>query len=267
MKTKIGVGRTAEVFDYDDGKVVKLFYENISDEEVNLEYSNNKILESLHIPSAKCFGIITYNNRKGLIMEKLNGLSMMKAMEAKPMSSMSFAVPLAQTHYELHKPIHVKLPGNKEQLFTKIASAGMLSNSTKNKLYSYINSLKDEAVLCHGDYHPENVFIADDRLIVFDWSTATIGNRFSDVAHTNLLLRYGVSPDTKNAIAVFITNKVRNSYADKYLKEYIQLSKCSKNDIYEWEIPVMAAMLNDFLSEKTALYFFKQIERFVHKLS
>ncbi|HPX27448.1 MAG TPA: hypothetical protein PLG87_11640 [Treponemataceae bacterium] len=27
MKAKIGVGRTAEVFDYDDGKVVKLFYE------------------------------------------------------------------------------------------------------------------------------------------------------------------------------------------------------------------------------------------------
>lgn len=200
-------------------------------------------------------------------MEKLNGYSMMKAMELKPMNSMSFAVPLAKTHYELHKPIQKKLPSIKDQLFTKINSIGMLSSSTKDKLYSYITSLKDEAVLCHSDYHPENVFITDDKLIVFDWSTATIGNRFSDVAHTNLLLRYGVSPDTKNAIELFITNKVRNMYADKYLKEYITLSKCHKNDIYEWEIPNMAAMLNDFLTEKTALYFLKKIERFVHKIS
>jgi len=47
------------------------------------------------------------------------------------------------------------------------------------------------------------------------------------------------------------------------VKEYITLSKCHKNDIYEWEIPNMAAMLNDFLTEKTALYFLKKIERFV----
>jgi len=67
MKTKIGVGRTAEVFDYDDEKVVKLFYENISDEEINLEYSNNKIIESLGHLEKLCFKEPYFSKNKKII--------------------------------------------------------------------------------------------------------------------------------------------------------------------------------------------------------
>jgi len=265
MIQKIAIGRTAEVFNYGDGKVLKLFFENISNEAINIEYRNNKIIESLNIPSAKCFDIITYNNRKGLIIEKLDGLSMMKAMELNPLKSMSFAIPLAKAHYEIHKPLHEKLPNNKEQLYTRIDSVEMLSKNIKTKLYAYIESLNDDITLCHSDFHPENVFISNDKFIVFDWSTATIGNKFSDVAHTDLLLRYGVSPETKNPIELFITNKVRNSFADKYVNEYIKLSKCNKEDINQWKIPHMAAMLNDIFSKKTQLLFINQIDRFMNK--
>jgi thiamine kinase-like enzyme len=262
---KIGVGRTAEIFDYGNGKVLKLFYEGVSEETINTEYVNNRIIESLKIPTAKCYEVITYNNRKGLVIEKLTGFSMMKAMEMNPMKSMSFAVPLAKTHYQMHKPINERIQNNKEQLQTKISNVGILSNMVKAKLYAYIESLNNGNILCHSDYHPENVFISDDRYVVFDWSTATVGNKYSDVAHTNLLLRYGVSPDTKNPIELFITNKVRNSFADKYLEEYINQANCTEADIRQWEIPHMASMLNDVMSEKIEKYFVKKIESFIKK--
>lgn len=260
MLNKIGIGRTAEVYDYEQGKVLKLFYKYIADEIINTEYNNTKLIESMCIPSAKCFDLIIYDDRKGLILEKINGLSIMKTMEMHPMRSISYAIPLARTHYQIHKPVLAKFPNNKEQLTLRIRDAKILSTNIKNKLYEYIQSLDDDNILCHSDFHPENVIINNNKYIVFDWSTATIGNKYSDVAHTNLLLRYGVSPDTKNKIELYITNKVRNSFADKYLNEYIKIANCNKEDIYKWDIPHMASMLNDIMSDNTKDYFIQRIE-------
>lgn len=263
MLNKIGVGRTAEVYDYDVGKVLKLYFKEVPDEIINTEYNNNKIIESLGILSAKCFDVITYENRKGLVLEKLNGISMMKAMKLNPMKSISYAISLAKVHNQIHKTVSVQLPDNKDQIIQRINNVEILTKSTKNKLHDYINKLDNGNTLCHSDFHPENVFITNNDYFVFDWSTATIGNRFSDVAHTNLLLRYGVSPDTNNKIELFITNKVRNSFADKYLNEYIKISKCNKDDINKWEIPHMASMLDDVMSENTKTFFIKRIEAFI----
>jgi thiamine kinase-like enzyme len=257
---KIGIGRTAEVYDYEPGKVLKLFYKNIADEIITTEYNNNRFIESLGIPSAKCFDIIQYDDRKGLVLEKISGLSMMKTMEMHPLKSISYAIPLARTHYQIHKSVSAKLPNNKEQLILRIRNVNILSTNIKNKIYDYIQSLDDDSILCHSDFHPENIIINNNKFIVFDWSTATIGNKYSDVAHTNLLLRYGVSPDTKNIIELYITNKVRNSFADKYLNEYIKIANCNKKDIYKWEIPHMASMLNDIMSDKTKDCFIQRIE-------
>lgn len=76
---------------------------------------------------------------------------------------------------------------NREQLLRRISAVGFLSDKVKGSLYDYFHTLEEEYQLCHGDFHPENVFISDGKFVVFDWSTATIGSKYSDVAHTNLL--------------------------------------------------------------------------------
>ena len=184
MIEKIGVGRTAEVYDYDEGRVLKLYFKDVSDQIIKTEYSNNKIIESLGIPSAKCFDLIMYEDRKGLLLEKLSGFSMMKAMKMHPMKSITYAIPLARVHNQIHKSVSAKLPDNKEQIIKRINNVEILSKQVKNKLYEYIKTLDNGNILCHSDFHPENVFISNNEYVVFDWSTATIGNN-AVVSDTN----------------------------------------------------------------------------------
>lgn len=61
--------------------MIKLLFDTTPDEVIGTEYANNQIIESLNIPTAKCFDMITYNQRKGLILQKLEGLLLIKTMQ------------------------------------------------------------------------------------------------------------------------------------------------------------------------------------------
>jgi aminoglycoside phosphotransferase (APT) family kinase protein len=43
--------------------------------------------------------------------------------------------------------------------------------------------------ICHGDFHPLNVLVDDDRTSVVDWTDAGIGDRHADIARTAWLFR------------------------------------------------------------------------------
>ena len=67
---KIGIGRTAEAFELDDGKLLKLFYENMPESEVKKEYDINTELCSKITNTPKVFEIYKQDNRNGIIFQK-----------------------------------------------------------------------------------------------------------------------------------------------------------------------------------------------------
>ena len=79
--------------------------------------------------------------------------------------------------------------------------------------------------LCHGDFNPSNIIIADDgKAYIIDWSHATQGNPCADAARTYLL--FWLSGDLTGA--------------EKYLEVYCEKSNVSKKDIQRW-LPIVAA--------------------------
>ncbi len=260
MLNRIGIGRTAEIYEIDDNKVLKLYFGNISDEAINTEFDINRALNETNVPIANCYEIIKKENRTGIIFDKIDGISMMKSMTNNPFESIKYAEKLAHIHYGIHnKEVNFKLPDNKEQIKQRIHSVELLNEQYKNKLYKYIDLLPNQKKLCHGDFHPENILLTSNEDYVIDWMTATIGNSCSDIAHTDLLLRYGVSPDEKHGIEKFITNIVKNRFADKYINTYIRLSKVNINEVKKWRIPHLASMLNDVMPNSTKKKFLKNI--------
>jgi thiamine kinase-like enzyme len=163
----------------------------------------------------------------------------------------------------LHSSIHaIKNPGftkNKDQLLQRIDVVNILSNPEKNKIMQYLKKLPEGESLCHGDFHPENVLLSNSKDFVIDWMTATQGNSCSDVAHTDLLLRYGVSPEEKHGIEKFITNMVRNKFADLYINTYLKITNVNRDSIKSWKLPNMASMLNDIMSNSTKEQFLREI--------
>ncbi|MCD2349049.1 MULTISPECIES: phosphotransferase family protein [Clostridium] len=86
------------------------------------------------------------------------------------------------------------MPKYTDRLKSSISKVDLLSDDIKEKLYNYIDTLPDDNILCHGDFHPDNILITKDNAIIIDWMTAAKGNPLADVARTSVMLKFGNVP-------------------------------------------------------------------------
>lgn len=81
MTNIIGKGGTAEVIEYGEVKVCKLFYEGQPEEFVKLEYENAKEMYKNRISVPRALEIISIERRNGIIYEKIYGKSLWKLLK------------------------------------------------------------------------------------------------------------------------------------------------------------------------------------------
>jgi thiamine kinase-like enzyme len=84
---------------------------------------------------------------------------MLKEMMSKPWTFSRYSRMLAQCHINIQKPIDIELPTVKEKLKRDIEGP-LLSNIEKQRIYQYIYSLSDGNILCHFDFHPDNIMLS-----------------------------------------------------------------------------------------------------------
>lgn len=80
-----GKGNTAEVFEYGDGRVCKLFYEEYPRDYVELAFQNAREMYECGIRVPQPFQVVTEENRNGIIYEKIAGKSLIKSMICRRM--------------------------------------------------------------------------------------------------------------------------------------------------------------------------------------
>ena len=105
-----------------------------------------------------------------------------------------------------------------------VASVKAIDPSTRYDLELRIDGLHNIGRVCHGDFVPSNVIVADDgELYLCDWAHVTSGDPVVDAAQTYLLL------------------KLRHPlWAEDYLELYSLKADVAKQRIFYW-VPVVAA--------------------------
>ncbi|EQD39458.1 aminoglycoside phosphotransferase, partial [mine drainage metagenome] len=73
----IGVGNTATVYEWEKGKVVKLFYQDYPKAAVEKEFHNAKAISNMNFAKPKVYDIIFYEQRMGIIYERAEGKSLL----------------------------------------------------------------------------------------------------------------------------------------------------------------------------------------------
>jgi aminoglycoside phosphotransferase (APT) family kinase protein len=120
----------------------------------------------------------------------------------------------------------------------------------KARLFSILADLKDGNSLCHFDYHPDQVLISTNGLVVLDWITAIQGNPAADVARSMVLLRFGQAPHL-NWITRQAVNMFRRIFARTYLKTYLDLhQEIDSAEIRKWMVVIAAARLKEGIKEE-----------------
>jgi hypothetical protein len=248
----IAEGRTAEIYLWDDQHVLKLYRDWCPPDWVEYEAGIAAAIYEAGIPSPAAGEIVEVNHRRGLIYERIEGISMLQDLNVHPWMLLKDARLLAELQLQINQKSISGLPSYKDRLGNDIRNTGHFGQGLQDRVLKRLEVLPDGENVCHGDFHPGNVILTKAGPIVIDWMTACSGSPWTDVARTSLLLSIGpkgagnlISPILKIAIKL---------YHRVYLHRYHVLIPDTKHELIRWEPVIAAARLSeDILPEREAL--------------
>jgi len=216
---KIGAGRTAEVYDYKDDKVLKLFYSAFSTNIIEDEYLIAKNISTTTSLVPKVYDIVHTRNRTGIVYEKIKGEMLSDYLSGNIISTRKIIRKFAQTQKRISNINVENVPSHTNKLRQKITSSCLLSDSEKEIVLKYLSIINNNE-LCHGDYHPENVFVDQNHdFKVIDWANMFVGNKYLDIARTYYLIKSGQSLNGKTKLGSLIEWFGRQIIAKLYWEE------------------------------------------------
>lgn len=188
---RIGVGNTAEVFAYETNKVCKLFYKGYPLEGVEAEYQNSRLVNEMNIPSPKAYELVEFEDRNGIIYDRLYGASLLDLL-----INGSEAAEIVPQMAGLQKT----MLGKQTEVCRNYKDflRGFLheENEENMAIRKQIDALPDGNCLCHGDYHPGNVWVDENgEMEAIDFMNICYGPREYDIARTYFLITQGGVPE------------------------------------------------------------------------
>ena len=248
LGTPIALGRTAEIYAWKDGYIVKLFRDWMTVASVEYEARAARAARSAGLPVPAVGEVIEVNGRLGLVYERVEGVSMLETFKTKPWTLFRFAHLSAKLHADVHACTMPELPSQRQRLKHRIRRTEALSDGTKRIVLSILDGLPDDERLCHGDFHPDNILMTAQGPIIVDWMDATRGNPLSDVARTSLLFRVAaLRPGTP---AQGLTEAMRHLFHTAYLKRYFQLRPGDRHQLTAWQPVIAAARLGENITQE-----------------
>jgi uncharacterized protein (TIGR02172 family) len=240
-------GRTADVYDWDDGHVLKLFHNWFDLDSIEYELKMARAVHASGVKSPAVGEQIEVQGRNGLIYERVAGESMLTLLMRKPSMVFSYSKTLAQLHVQMHECLFdVDVPAQRTRLQRKINSAEVLSASLKASLLKALDALPTGERVCHGDFHPANVLVSGREATVIDWIDASRGNPLADVARTSIIL-LGAA-ETSQISNSFIKGLLKISHT-LYLREYFHLQPGGEEEYRRWLPIVAGARLSENIRE------------------
>ena len=235
----IGVGVSAEVFEIGDREVLKLFFPERPAEEAEREAKAIEAAHAMGITSPRISGIVTVSGRAGIVMERIDGVTMLHGAAQKPWLIGANAGLLARLHLDVHARSDTGLPPFRDWLESYIRRATGLNEDVRLRALRRLELLEDGTTLCHGDFHPDNVVMTGRGPVIIDWATAATGPPEADVARTIMLLESGepiASGLERLAIAVG-----RRAFLALYLRAYFKSSSLTRREVDPWMLPIAVA--------------------------
>ena len=170
----IARGRTAEIYAWNAGYVLKLFFDCWPADRVDYEARMARAVHASGLPVPAVGEIVEIRGRLGVLFERVDGPTMLQTLAAEPRRLPPCARLLAELHADMHSnSISLGLPLQRRRLADKIQTAEVLSNRLREAALKALETLPDGDRLCHGDFHPGNVIMTVRGPMLIDWPDAT----------------------------------------------------------------------------------------------
>jgi aminoglycoside phosphotransferase (APT) family kinase protein len=253
----LAVGRTAEVYEWADGRVIKLFRPGFGRRVMAEEAAAASTVSAAGLPAPAFHGVEEVDGDPGLVFERVEGPSMTEEILRAPWRSVRLADLLADLHATIHAASGAALRDAGQELERAIGEArGRVDDAVASEALRRLERLRTPAAgaILHGDFHPGNVILALPGPVVIDWLTAASGPPAADVARTLFLLRDAALDGVAGPLERVAIGLVRRRFARRYLDRYRELTGLREVEVQEWRLPILVARVAEGVpSEAQAL--------------
>ncbi len=210
---------------YRDGdKCIKVFDENYSKAGILNEALNQARIEETALNIPKILEITKVDGKWAIIEEFIEGKSLAELMAEDSENVDKYLEQFVDVQILIHSQKSTLLTKLKDKMNRKIDETD-LDATTRYELHTRLAGMPKHNKVCHGDFDPSNVIIADDgEIYIIDWAHATQGNASADVARTYLLFCLNGKEDV----------------AKKYMEIFCKKSDTARQYIQKW-LPIVAA--------------------------
>lgn len=256
----VGIGRTAEVFAYGEGRVVKVLRPGFPDQMADDEARVAERVASAYAAAPRCDGVVRVDGRAGIVYERTDGPSMDVRARSRLWEVDRLARRLGALHAAMHDLDGHGLPDQRAAIHASIDRASVeVSASDAAEAHARVDRLPTGSGLCHGDLHPGNVLLGD-REVVIDWGGARSGSPAADVARSMFLMRDAAMPEPLPGPLALIASIVRARFCRTYLATYLAARPLDPAEIVAWRFPILVARLAEgIVAERPAIR--REIER------
>jgi uncharacterized protein (TIGR02172 family) len=200
----IGKGGHGQVLRLNGDTIVKLFHPGtpVEDAEREREYAKKAFV--MGVPTAIPFDVVKCGDSIGLVFEMVNSDTLSEIMKKNPDRFEEYAVKYAKLLKRLHgtKVSGEMLSGTKNlyrERIERVRGLGYFTEQELDDLHRINESFADDTCIIHGDFHPKNIMVMDDELVLIDMADITYGNPLYDLG-SMFLTHVTVSPERKSSI-------------------------------------------------------------------
>ncbi|MFT2111127.1 phosphotransferase [Marinomonas sp. 2405UD68-3] len=244
----IGSGHWANVYEYNNDHVIKLFHKHVDQSIAQYEFEVSNKIYKLGISTPAAYDLVQLDIQKGIVFQKVNGSTLVEEVAHSPFKLMLYVKQSAQLFAHVHKLKATGLMSFKFQLSERISLANQLDQIEQDSIKYYLSTLEDDCDLCHGDFHFGNIMIEDDSLKIIDWGGVSCGPKIADL--TLAIIQFQVASMT-NKIPTYlkiIISMFRPFIIHKFIDAYCQSNPNLnidevKESIQRWRLPIAAARL------------------------
>jgi uncharacterized protein (TIGR02172 family) len=242
----LGHGRMADVYVWEDDKILKLNQAQYPRIVAEQEFAASKAAQAAGLPVPAVYEIIELDGRFGIIFERISGRSLLDELQSNPWKLFSIARQLAELHAFIHsREITGAIQTQKARIENGIQAAQAITEDEKNSIRRNMAGLPEGNKLCHGDFHPGNILLSPKGPMIIDWLTGSRGDPLSDVCRTVMIFETVTLPSDMPLVTRIIQQVSRSLLTSIYLQHYLKIRGVKKEEITRWRLPLLAARLRE----------------------
>jgi Ser/Thr protein kinase RdoA (MazF antagonist) len=248
---RLGAGRAAEVFAWDEGTAVKLSRSADGMPSLETEAAALSAARRAGIRVAAPRGFVTHDGRPGLLLERLAGDDLLGAVERQPWRVWEFGRLTGRLHAELGRtPAPPGLRDLKDALRGSLEDSSAVPERARPRVLAVLDALPSGDRLCHGDFHPGNIIAAADGPVIIDFPNAVRGDPLADFARSAILLEAGEAPPDTGAWGRVLILFGRKLMLLAYRSGYRSAASVDDDRLSRWRVVAVAFRLTERVPEE-----------------